>query len=48
MSSISAPQTLTGMAPEQAELDEQSRPQPGDFIYQAATILAILLCLINF
>ena len=43
--SISTQQTLAGMAPEQIE-DEQ--PQPNDFLYQAVTVLAILVLLLNF
>jgi hypothetical protein len=46
--SISDQQTLAGMAPEQIDLAEQARSQQRDLVYQAATIVAILLCLLNF
>jgi hypothetical protein len=40
--------TAAAMAPSNLEDDHQERTQPANFLYQAATVLAILLFLISF
>ena len=41
-------QTVAAMAPSSIEGERQEQPQPANFLYQAATVLAILLFLISF
>ena len=48
MNAMCSNQNVASLAPSQME-DERSRhPQPANFLYQAATVLAILLMLFSF
>lgn len=42
------PNSTAAMAPSDLEDEQREQPLPGSFLYQAATILAILLFLISF
>jgi hypothetical protein len=48
MSSICSGQTVAVLAPSQTEPDHKAHQQTVNFLYQAATVLAILLFLISF
>ena len=41
-------QTVAAMAPSSIEGEQQEQRQPANFLYQAATVMAILLFLISF
>lgn len=45
MNTLYPEQSLAAMAP---SVEEERQEQPGNFLYQAATVLAILLFLISF
>lgn len=48
MDSMYSNQNLAAMAPSSIEGERQEHTQPANFLYQAATVLAILLFLISF
>jgi L-asparaginase II len=48
MDSMYPNQNLAAMAPSSIEGEPQKHTQPANFLYQAATVLAILLFLISF
>jgi hypothetical protein len=48
MNTMYPEQTVAAMAPSSIEGERQEHPQPSNFLYQAATVLAILLFLISF
>jgi hypothetical protein len=48
MDSMYPNQNLAAMAPSSIEGERQEHTQPANFLYQAATVLAILLFLISF
>jgi hypothetical protein len=41
-------QTVAAMAPSEMQEDTQKQPRTSNFLYQAATVLAILLFLFSF
>jgi hypothetical protein len=48
MSTMCNDQNFSAMAPSHAEHEELQQLRAGNFVYQAATVLAILLFLISF
>jgi len=48
MNTISPNQTIAATVPSSVESEQTGHPQPANFLYQAATVLAILLFLISF
>jgi hypothetical protein len=48
MNTMSSDQTVAAMVPSSVEGEQPERTQPANFLYQAATVLAILLFLISF
>jgi hypothetical protein len=48
MNTMSPNQTVAAMVPSSIEDETAEHPQPANFLYQAATVLAILLFLISF
>jgi hypothetical protein len=48
MNTMSPNQTAATMVSSSMECERQEHPQPANFLYQAATVLAILLFLVSF
>jgi hypothetical protein len=48
MNSMCSNQTVAAMAPSEVLEDTQKQPRASNFLYQAATVLAILLFLFSF